>query len=329
MEEEKGIIVYHFTGEDSTLKMIDSTENLEATIDKIKRTRNKIVEIDRFYKMDIGLKDMEWLIKSHLYKFQRTRGSYIYELVDLTEVDRIFNRTFKVINQGLYPGRGMCYADYRIFVMEMLGGSISDEEYLEEKIKEYPLISEDDLATLEGSVEYCIESILKPAYIKEYGLNNLLYLIYEDSKVVRDRLRFDFSICNQDYEDNLLSMANNKHILGLLELYGIFRRVEDYKVEFWKGNFTIGFNLYNGYEIGTEDIDGYLDEEPLYTYTDISKRGEYELKKTRKKYKYYYNSDGLGTISIIIDLIKLMLLSTYPTPNIRRNEFVDKPEISQ
>lgn len=330
MEEEKGILIYHFYGEDSTLKRISSTPNLKNTIDSTEKTGRKSVVIDRFYKMDDGLIDMEWLIKSHLYKCQKTKGSYIYELVDLTVVDRIFSRTFRIINQGLYPKKGMSDKELRKFVILMLGGLIEDDDYLELKKKQYPLISESDLISLESrDIEYCVKNILKPAYIKEYGLDNLLYLIYEDSKVVRNRLRFDFSLCNQDYEDNFMSMLNNKHILELVNLYGIFRRVEDYKVYFWKGNFSIGFNLYRGYEIGTEGVNGYLEEDPLNLHTVITDKGEFEIKGVRKKYKNYYYNDTFGTVAIIVDFIKMMLFSTYPTPNIRRNELVDKPEISQ
>lgn len=236
----------------------------------------------------------------------------IYEIKNYKHLTYLMNRIEDVIEEYEYPQIGDKRKEIRSFIIRLLEGSMDDEEFYRVCKMNFPLIKNEDLNTIEGNIEDCLPHILKPEYIKEYTLEELINLIYNEGEIIRRRMRFDFNITDE-YEDekrNLQGMLKNKQILSTLELFGIFTHVTEYKVSFCRGEFSIGFNLEYGYKINDKKINGYIDDGMYGPITDITENGEFKLENSEDyEFDYYYYNSGAGTVSIIEDLIQMMLFA--------------------
>lgn len=307
--------MFRFSGE--KLVVLQAPDNVpnhyQIFIDEENAFSHKDPKVKRIYLLDEKCEIMYDLLRLHFYGNLVNAYENIYKFDNIDDLYYVGNRIEPIIQFGIYPEVGEIDEIIDGFIIRLLNGNeYTDEEFYEMIEKDFPLIKTEDLHTLEGSIENCVPHIMKPEYIKEYGVDKLSNLIYNESELIRRRLRFDFGIINDEEHksENLIGMLKNKHIFSTLELLGIFRYVTDYKFSFCKGDFSIGFNLKHRYRLGTKDVSGYLDDGMYGEITDIDEEGNLVFESSEDyKFEHYYYNSGAGTVSIIKDLIKMLLFA--------------------
>lgn len=270
---KKGIYVIHFENDDKNVYKIGYTSNLDKRLKQFKTSHVGKIDVVRFYIVTNNPRKVEDILHWRLRKNRIYYNQEFFKLDDLDNIDLICNDIIPIINDGLYPSKESTEKQLRLFVTKILGG-VKEDKGDNEGHQDDTHMRFDFSGRCESSIIY----------------NQSIITILKDWKLLFKASNFEFATAE----------GNATWWLTLKSDYLL-----NYKPDYMS-YYLPPKNEHYEYENYYEYFSYHFQYEDVYVINFLK-----ELEKENKFFEYSFDCACLGTITIIVDIIRTITLSDY------------------